>query len=174
MKLVDETSGQVLDITPRQLEWLHRMSALDEVGDPEITDEHRFNSRRKLFEQVDRQIRARIAQELPGMLSEHRERFEATLGADKIQTRMNQLRERVDHQIRTTAERFDATVDGLVSDALRKIAAYHVDELAARARKAIGSVVTKEVARQLAALLKVTATAPRVLKITAKKKAKRR
>ncbi len=157
MKLVDDLTGEVLEITPRQLAWLQRMAALDEVGDPEITDEHRFNSRRKLFEQVDRQIRARIANELPGMLSEHRERFEATLGADKIQTRMNDLREHVDKQIRTTRERFDATVFQLVSAAISDINSFHMLELAKRAKRAVGAVVAKEVALQLARFLKAPA-----------------
>ena len=154
MKFVNDATGEVLEITPRQLGWLQRMAALDEVGDSQITDEHRYKSRAQLFEQVDRQIRARIQNELPGMLNAHRERFEATLGADKIQQRMVELRERVDHQIRTTAERFDATVVVLVSNALSKMAAYQIEEMASRAKKAVGAIVAREVSRQLARFLK--------------------
>lgn len=167
MKFIDDSTGEVLEITPRQLAWLQRMAAVDEVGDSEITDVHRYKSRAQLFAQVDRQIRARISNELPGMMSEHRDRFEATLGADKIQTRMNELRERVDRQIRTTAERFEATVAVLVDNALSDIAEYQVHALAARVRKALGTVVSSEVAKQLARFLK--APAP----VAPKKKAKR-
>jgi hypothetical protein len=175
VKFIDDSTGEVLEITPRQLAWLQRMAAVDEVGDSEITDLHRHASRGKLFEQVDRQIRARISNELPRMLDEHRGRFEATLGADKIQTRMNELREHVDQQIRTTAERFEATVDVLVDNALRNTTGYYVKVFAERARKAIGSVVAREVARQyLQVFRQRQAAAPaKPAKRAVKKKAKR-
>jgi hypothetical protein len=160
------------ELTPRMIEWLRVASALDapamvewfrlaraidEVGDNTITDMIRFNSRQKMFEQVDRQIRARIQEVLPGMLREVQKHIDKTLDPKKLADQMNKTRAWVNDQIRSTRENFDSTVGVLVSDAVHDLDGYHVKELARQAKQAIRSVVAKEVGVQLARFLKAPA-----------------
>lgn len=154
MRFRDELTGETMEITPSMANWLKLADAMDEVGGDAHTDQKRFDSRGKLFAEVDRQIKARVDLVVPNVIRVAQKKIDSALDADKIAEAANKHRAWVNEKLREQRATFDATVHVLVDDALRNIAAHQVDDLARRVKRAMGSVVAKEVGLQLARFLK--------------------
>ena len=164
----DALSGEEFEITPRMVQWLALQAAVDEVGADDHTDQHRHESRAALFKNVDRQIRARVAAIMPQVLTDARASIDRDLGIEKITEAVRSHRRAMSEQLAEQRTRFDGIISGLVDDALRDISNYQIGELAKRCKRAIGSVVAREVSLQLARFLKTPPAAK-----PAKKRARR-
>ncbi len=130
---------------PFEIAWLRSVMAADQIADAEPGDEHKLASRRRLFEGVDRQIRARIAQTMPEVLLAARVQIEAQLGANTLTESMRRTREHVAKDIRRLTEGAAALVD----DAIDRLVEGEEHRLITALEKRVRSVVAAECAKQL-------------------------
>ncbi len=152
------------NLGPDEIAWVRAMMAVDRVADATPGDSRKLASRARLFENVDRQIRARVAQTMPGVLVAARVQIEAQLGADTLTASIKRTREHVAKDIRRLTEGAAALVD----DAIDRLVEGEEHRIIATLEKRVRSVVAAECAKQLRRVM--NPPAPKAAKAPPKKR----
>ncbi len=152
------------NLDAHEIAWVRAMMAVDRVADATPGDARKLASRARLFENVDRQIRARVAQTMPGVLVAAQKQIEAQLGANTLTESIRRTREHVAKDIRRLTEGAAALVD----DAIDRLVEGEEHRIIATLEKRVRSVVAAECAKQLRRVM--NPPAPKAAKAPPKKR----
>ncbi len=136
-------------LTAAEVAWVRGMMAIDRVGDDTPWGEQQLASRALLFQNVDRQIRARVAQVMPGILTDAKHLIDKQLGAETITARVSELRDHMARTVRRSELQFESTASVLVKDAIQSVVERGTGAILTRLEKRVRSVVAAECAKQL-------------------------
>lgn len=125
------------------------------------TGEH-FKSRRKLFEEVDRLIRGRVREILPGVTLEFKQQIDKDLGLDALRLRVQRVSAGIDQSLneielrwqRETSKRVDAMLERIEVDSADAVIEAFSKRVTAITAKENAKENAKEVAKQLEVLLR--------------------
>lgn len=150
------------NLTFSELAWVRRMMTVDQVGGTELHSEQQLGSRAKLFDGVDRQIRARVAATMPGVLSDAREQILAQLGPEKLTAVVEKHRDDVAKRIGKLERQFELEAGNLIDRAVERALTLAGDLIVSRIEKRVRTVVATECAKQLRRVMNPpkAATAP--------------
>jgi vacuolar-type H+-ATPase subunit I/STV1 len=155
-------------ITPDEVAWIKRMAALDKVVDSAWSSNEQIQSRKALFAAVDKQILARVNEVLPGILSQARDRIDASFDPEKVIDRVNKHRAFVNDKLREIQGSFESAIRDMIEESLRSQLKYYSSCVVRMVKDGAGKMVAAECSKQLKRIMN-----PPVEKPKPRKKAKR-
>lgn len=130
------------------------------------TQDH-FNSRRKLFEEVDRLIRGRVREALPDITLEFKRELDRELGLEALRQRVNTLATGIGKDVERVSKQFEELLQLRIAQIMADAAEAITKAFAERCT----AIVAEEVGRQLGRLLaKPEAPAPAEYRVRVPKK----
>lgn len=123
------------------------------------TQEH-FKSRRKLFEEVDRLIRGRVREVLPGITLEFKQQIDKDLGLDALRVRVQRVADGVSKDTDALSTRLAREVGERVDGLFERLEQEVSDTILAMFVRKAGVLVAKEVGKQIGQLLARPPAAP--------------
>ncbi len=131
------------------------------------TSEH-FTSRRRLFQEVDRLIRGRVREVLPGVTLEFKQQIDKDLGLDALRARVQRVAAGIEKDVDRLSGEVCARADARVEKLFERLEQEVADTLLAMFVSKATVIVAKEVGRQMTLLLGTSA--PKEHRVRAKKK----
>lgn len=116
------------------------------------TPEH-FKSRSKLFEEVDRHIRACVRNALPRVTLEFKKQLDKDLGLDALRARVKRVSDGVSEDLGGIERQVELYKGQRIEALLTRFGQDASDRVVKAFDKRVTSLVSKEVARQLARIL---------------------
>ena len=116
------------------------------------TQDH-YKTRRKLFEEVDRLIRGRVREVLPGVTLEFKQQIDKDLGLDALRDRVRRVADGVSKDADALEEHVETSAKKRVDELFARLEQEVADGILARLLKRVSLIVTREVAHQLARIL---------------------
>jgi len=134
------------------------------------TQDH-FRSRRQLFEEVDRLIRGRVREVLPGITLEFKQQLDKDLGLEALRVRVRQVTTGLEKDLKAVSGQVETLISARVDALLQRVEEEASDAVILAFTERAQRLVSVEVARQIAKLLTVTSpNKTRVIDVKPKKK----
>ncbi len=127
------------------------LSACDDSPGNKTADH--YASRRKLFAEVDRLIRGRVKEVLPGVTLEFKRQIDKDLGLDALRLRVQRVAAGVEKDVEDLSGRASIVARERVDALFERLGEEVADTMLATFAERATAIVAKEVARQLARIL---------------------
>lgn len=138
--------------------------------DPTNKTQDHFKARRKLFEEVDRQIKGRVREVLPEVTLEFKRELDKSLGLAALRDRVQRVSDGISKDLTQISARTQTVVEERMDALLKRVQVDAADAVVLAFTRRVTELVAKECARQIAALMQGKEGAPAVKKKKVKKR----
>ena len=122
-------------------------------NDPSNKTQDHFKSRRVLFQEVDRLIRGRVREVLPGVTLEFKQQIDKDLGLDALRDRVRRVTDGITKDIEAISGRASIVAENRMDLLFTRLEQEVADTILDMFAKKAGAIVAKEVGSQLARIL---------------------